>query len=257
MSIEISNLVKKFDNSDAVIFDGINLTVSDGEFVCILGPSGCGKSTLLNIIAGLIKPSGGTITADGREVTAPGADRVMMFQESALFPWLTVWDNVLFGMRQNKVSKDEMNERAEKYLAMVHLSEYKNYRVHQISGGMKQRCALARALSLNSGILLMDEPFASLDKQTINVLRDELVEIWQRERRTIIYVTHSVEEAIFFSDRVVMLSSSPGRIKKIYDIGFPRPRHIDSAEFLHIRADILKQLRNEVDITEKFDIQKA
>lgn len=255
MSVVIKNLYKKFKNSNMYALEDINLEIADGEFLCILGPSGCGKSTLLNIIAGLDLPSSGTAEIDGRQITSPGADRVMMFQESALFPWLSVIDNVKFGMRQNKMSEDEQNLRAEKYLEMVHLSKFKHYNIHQLSGGMKQRCALARALTLDSKALLMDEPFAALDKQTKNILRDELAEIWNSTRRTIIYVTHSVEEAMFFGDRIVMLSSSPGRIKKIFTMDFERPRHIDDEKFVHIRADILKQLRNEVERSEKNDFE--
>lgn len=251
MSIEIKNLYKNFENSEIPVLQDINLEIKDGEFICILGPSGCGKSTLLNIIAGLDLPTSGSITIDGEKITAPGPDRIMMFQEPALFPWLTVIDNVKFGMKyssdkKHRLSEEEQNNRANKYLDMVHLSEYKNYRVHELSGGMKQRCSLARSLTFDSRALLMDEPFAALDKQTKNVLRDELSLIWQETKRTIIYVTHSVEEAMFFGDRVVMLSSSPGIVKKIFTMDFERPRQIDDEQFVHIRADILKQLRNEV-----------
>lgn len=256
MSIEIKNLYKNFGNTVIPVLEDINLEIKESEFICILGPSGCGKSTLLNIIAGLDKPTSGTVAIDGHEITSPGSDRVMMFQEPALFPWLSVIDNVKFGMKysadkKNRLTEDEQNARAGKYLEMVHLSDFRNYNIHQLSGGMKQRCSLARALTFDSKALLMDEPFAALDKQTKNVLRDELSSIWQQTGRTMIYVTHSVEEAMFFGDRVVMLSSSPGKIKKIFTMDFERPRHIDDEKFVHIRADILKQLRNEVDINAK------
>jgi len=256
MGIEIKNLYKIFNNnnnSENIVLQDINLDIKDGEFTCLLGPSGCGKSTLLNLIAGLDSPTSGALKIDGELITKPGPDRTMMFQESALFPWLNVWDNVTFGMRlaNNKISAEEQENRANKYLEMVGLSKYKEYHIHQLSGGMKQRTALARALTLDSKALLMDEPFASLDKQTKNTLRDELEKIWEITGRTFIYVTHSVEEAMFFADRIVMMSALPGRVKKIIPIDFPRPRRIDDAEFVHIRAEILKELRSEVEMLEE------
>lgn len=245
MGIKIKNLYKKFDSNDRYILNNIDLEITDGEFICLLGPSGCGKSTLLNLIAGLEKPNSGTIEMDGRLVTEPGPDRTVMFQESALFPWLTVAENVRFGMKINKYSKEEQTERIKKYLAMVKLTEYAGYHVHEISGGMKQRAAMARALCLDSRVLLMDEPFAALDKQTINTLRTQLEQIWEETGKTMIFVTHSVEEAMFFADKVVMLSNL-GHIKRIIPITFPRPRQIDDAEFVHLRSEILHELRSEV-----------
>jgi NitT/TauT family transport system ATP-binding protein len=227
--------------------EDVNIQIESGEFICLLGPSGCGKSTLLNLIAGLDMPDSGEILIDGEKITKPGSDRAVMFQESALFPWLNVIENVTFGMKIAKLSKEETEERSNKYLEMVKLSAYKKYNIHKISGGMKQRVALARALTLDSKALLMDEPFAALDKQTKNTLRDELEKIWQITKRTFIYVTHSVEEAMFFADRIVMMSALPGKVKKIINLDFPRPRHIDSAEFVHLRAEILQELRNEVE----------
>jgi NitT/TauT family transport system ATP-binding protein len=247
MGIEIKNVYKTFPEAEINILEGIDLKIKNGEFICLLGPSGCGKSTLLNLIAGIETPDSGEITIDGEKVTKPGSDRAVMFQESALFPWLNVIDNVTFGMKIAKLNKEEIEERTNKYLEMVKLSAYKKYNIHKISGGMKQRAALARALTLDSKALLMDEPFAALDKQTKNTLRDELEQIWQITKRTFIYVTHSVEEAMFFADRIVMLSALPGKVKKIIELDFPRPRHIDDAEFVHLRADILKELRNEVE----------
>jgi len=175
-----------------------------------------------------------------------------------LFPWLNVWDNVMFGMKlpANKIDKAEQELRANKYLEMVNLLNYTKYNIHQISGGMKQRVALARALTLDSKALLMDEPFANLDKQTKNTLRDELEKIWEKTKRTFIYVTHSVEEAMFFADRIVMMSALPGRIKRIIPLDLPRPRQIDDFEFVHIRAEILKELRNEVDRVEEIKYKR-
>jgi NitT/TauT family transport system ATP-binding protein len=247
MGIELKNVYKTFPEAEINILEDINLSIENGEFICLLGPSGCGKSTLLNLIAGLDMPDSGGIYIDGEKITKPGSDRAVMFQESALFPWLNVIDNVTFGMKIAKLGKAEMVERADKYLEMVKLSAYKKYNIHKISGGMKQRVALARALTLDSKALLMDEPFAALDKQTKNTLRDELEKIWEITKRTFIYVTHSVEEAMFFADRIVMMSALPGKVKKIIKLDFPRPRHIDDAEFVHLRAEILKELRNEVE----------
>ena len=252
MGIEIKNINKIFynKNHENIVLQDINLEINDGEFICLLGPSGCGKSTLLNLIAGLDAPTSGEILLDGETVTRPGTDRAMMFQDSALFPWLNVWDNVTFGMRIAKLSKQEQETRADKYLEMVGLTDYKKYNIHQLSGGMKQRTALARALTLDSKVLLMDEPFAALDKQTKNTLRDELEKIWEITKRTFVYVTHSVEEAMFFADRIVMMSALPGRVKKIIKLDFARPRRIDDPEFVHIRAEILKELRTEVEMLE-------
>ncbi|MCL2519079.1 MAG: ABC transporter ATP-binding protein [Oscillospiraceae bacterium] len=256
MGIELINVFKAFNFN--IILDDINLEINDGEFICLLGPSGCGKSTMLNLIAGLDSPTSGTIKIDGETISKPGPDRTMMFQESALFPWLNVWDNVMFGMKlpANKIDKAEQELRANKYLEMVNLLNYTKYNIHQISGGMKQRVALARALTLDSKALLMDEPFANLDKQTKNTLRDELEKIWEKTKRTFIYVTHSVEEAMFFADRIVMMSALPGRIKRIIPLDLPRPRQIDDFEFVHIRAEILKELRNEVDRVEEIKYKR-
>lgn len=247
MGIKIENLCVTYNDSDTEALNNITLDVKDGEFLCLIGPSGCGKSTLLNIIAGLEKPTSGRVLLDSNEIKGPGADRVVMFQESALFPWLNVIENVKFGMKIAKIPKQEQEERAKKYLDMVHLYKFRNYNVHQLSGGMKQRAALARALTLDSKVLLMDEPFAALDKQTKNILRDEIQTIWMETKKTVIFITHSVEEAIFFGDRVVMLSANPGRIKEIYSIDLPRPRDISSPEFLQHRKNMLNQLRIEVE----------
>ena len=252
MGLHLDRISKKVDkNSKTNTLEDISLDVESGEFVCLLGPSGCGKSTLLNIIAGLVSQDAGKIVLDGKEITKPGSDRIMMFQESALFPWLTVEENVRFGMKIAKLSKEEQDKRLEKYLKMVQLYKFKDYNIHQLSGGMKQRVALARALCLDCKILLMDEPFAALDKQTINVLREEVINIWQQTKKTIILVTHSVEEALFFSDKIVMIGAHPGKIKDIIKIDIPRPRHIESPEFISIRKKLLSILKEEVDKIEK------
>ncbi|MCD7814057.1 MAG: ABC transporter ATP-binding protein [Lachnospiraceae bacterium] len=247
MSLELKHISRSFDNSVRETLKDISLTVEDGEFVCIVGPSGCGKSTLLNIVAGLDTPSSGDLFINGKAITGAGADRVMMFQEHALYPWLNVMDNVKFGMKLAGVAKEEQNRRAEHYLKMVRLWEFRNYRIHEISGGMKQRTALARALCLNSPILLMDEPFSALDKQTTNKLRADLEQIWEETKKTILFVTHSVEEAVFLADRIVILSDNPGCIKDIYTVDLPRPRQIDSQEFLNARHKILSSVEKEVE----------
>ena len=197
---------------------------------------------MLNLVAGLDTPTAGSIYLDGQPVTGPGADRVVMFQEAALYPWLNVMENVMFGLDAAGYPKAKQQEIAKKYLKMVQLWHYKDYPIHQISGGMKQRTALARALALDSKLLLMDEPFSALDKQTINILRAELEEIWEKTKKTILYVTHSVEEAIYFADRVVVMAENPGQIKQIIPIRFERPRNIESPEFTALRKQILSQV---------------
>lgn len=247
MSLIINSISKVFDNSSKHTLKDINLKINDGEFVCIIGASGCGKSTLLNIIAGLEKPTNGEVILDGMLITKPNSDRVVMFQEPALFPWLNVIENVKFGMDIADINKEEQERKAMYYLNMVRLSDFKNYHIHELSGGMKQRVSLARALTLDSKILLMDEPFSALDKQTKNLLRDEIQDIWIKTKKTVLFVTHSVEEAVFFGDKIVMLEANPGRIKEIYNVSIERPRHIESKEFIELRAHILGQVRKEVE----------
>lgn len=245
MSLVIKDLSKQFSNSDEHTLHNVNLEIESGEFVCVVGSSGCGKSTLLNLIAGLEKPTDGKIFLDGEEITHPGSDRTVMFQEHGLFPWLNVMDNVLFGMKMHGVPKDEQKEKAKHYLKLVKLYDYKDYPIHQLSGGMRQRTALARALTMDSKILLMDEPFASLDKQTSNRLREELQLIWQETKRTIFFITHSVEEAIYLADRVVVLSPDTHGIKDIIKVDLERPRHVYSPEFADLRHRVLEEVRGE------------
>lgn len=242
MYLQLNSISKIFQETKKETLQDISLEVEKGEFICIVGPSGCGKSTLLNLVAGLDTPTAGTILLDGAPVTGPGADRVVMFQEAALYPWLNVMENVMFGLDAAGYPKAKQREIAEKYLKMVQLWHYREYPIHQISGGMKQRTALARALALDSKLLLMDEPFSALDKQTIHILRAELEEIWEKTKKTILYVTHSVEEAIYFADRVVVMAENPGQIKEIIPIRFPRPRNIEAPEFTALRREILNQV---------------
>lgn len=243
MSLVINNLSKKFDNSDKSTLKEISLEIEAGEFVCIVGQSGCGKSTLLNLVAGLEEITSGEIILEGKPVTGPGADRTVMFQEHGLYPWLNVIENVKFGMKLAGLTKKEQEERAMKYLRMVHLEEYKDYPIHQLSGGMRQRVALARALTMDSKVLLMDEPFSALDKQTSNFLREELEQIWLETKKTILFITHSVEEAVYLADRVVVLSPDTQRIAEIVDVHLPRPRHVYSEEFVELRHRILDEVR--------------
>ena len=249
--LELRQLCKHFDHADHPTLSGIDLMIPDASFTCIVGASGCGKSTLPNLIAGLIPPTSGSILLDGQPITGPGRDRVVMLQEPALFPWLTVMAKVCFGLDINRVPKAKQMEIANYYLNMVHLSRFKEYRVHQLSGGMKQRVALARALAMDSKILLMDEPFSALDKQTTNLLRDEVAQIWEQTRKTVILITHSVEEAVFFADRVLFLSEETANIAGEYPIDLPRPRHIESPEFIQYRQQILHQVRSEVEKIEQ------
>lgn len=245
MALEITGLSKRYDNSEKVTLSNINLTVKTGEFVCIVGASGCGKSTLLNLIAGLEQPTDGQILLDGKKITGPAADRTVMFQEHGLYPWLNVMENVTFGMKLSGLEKQVQQERADKYLSMVHLTDYKDYPIHQLSGGMKQRTALARALTMDSKILLMDEPFSALDKQSSNRLREELERIWEETKKTILFITHSVEEAVYLADRIVVMSPLTGSISKIVNVSIKRPRHIYSPEFVELRHTILEEVRGE------------
>ena len=244
MGLTFKGVSKKFDTSENAILKNIDLTIEPGEFVCIVGESGCGKSTLLNLAAGLEMPTEGHIYLDGEEVKAPSADRTVMFQEHGLYPWLSVIENVKFGMKLEGVPKKEQEERALHYLDMVHLTEYKDYYIHQLSGGMRQRTALARALTINSKILLMDEPFSALDKQTSNRLREELQKIWMETKKTVLFITHSVEEAIYLADRVVVLSPRKNGVSDIINVNLPRPREIYSNEFVELRKRILGEVRS-------------
>jgi NitT/TauT family transport system ATP-binding protein len=232
--------------SRLLALDGINLQVRAGEFLCIVGPSGCGKSTLLHLIAALQKPTSGTIAIDDVAVTTPGTDRILIFQEHGLFPWLTVAENVEFGMKMKGISRAEREEKTRYYLRLVHLSQFQDSRPHQLSGGMRQRVALARALATEPDVLLMDEPFAALDAQTRDMLHDELEKIWAETGRTIIFVTHNVREAVRLGDRVALMSFRPGRVKQEFVVDLPRPRHLEEVEVARTAREILDSLREEI-----------
>ncbi|HEY2137450.1 MAG TPA: ABC transporter ATP-binding protein [Xanthobacteraceae bacterium] len=225
--IDIEHLSKTFETarsrSHLAIAD-ISLSVAEGEFVSVLGPSGCGKSTLLYIVGGFIPATSGAVRVRGAPVDGPGPDRGPVFQEFALFPWKTVLGNVMYGLVEQGVRRAEAEARARALLTLVHLDGYEQFYPKELSGGMKQRVAIARTLAYRPSILLMDEPFGALDAHTRTGLQHELLDIWERDRKTVLFVTHSVEEAVFLSDRVVVMTRSPGRIKAVIDIALPRPR---------------------------------
>jgi NitT/TauT family transport system ATP-binding protein len=224
--------------------DNVSLNIREGEFVCLVGPSGCGKSTLLNIIAGLEMPDDGQVLADGKPVTGPGRERMMMFQESALFPWLDVMDNVMFGLKlKPNLTRRERREVAQYYLKLVGLEKFVRANIHELSGGMKQRVALARCLAPNPRVLLMDEPFGALDAITREQLYGDIQWIWQQRRKTILFVTHNVREAACLGDRVVLFSPHPGRIQEQFEIDLPRPRDINSVDLAKYSTEITRALK--------------
>ncbi len=226
--------------------DNIDLKVRAGEFLCIVGPSGCGKSTLLHLIAGLHKPTSGHVLVDDNVVEGTGTDRILIFQELGLFPWLKVGENVEFGMKMKGLSKAEREEKIRYYLRLVHLSQFKDSYAHQLSGGMRQRVALARALATEPDVLLMDEPFAALDAQTRDLLHDELERIWAETGRTIVFVTHNVREAVRLGDRVVLFTFRPGRVKREFQVDLPRPRQLEEVDVARAAREILEHLREEI-----------
>lgn len=231
--LAIENVSKGFASARGWVqaLEDVSLTIAEREFVCLLGPSGCGKSTLLNLIAGLEKPDSGVVRMDGAEVTGPGRERMMMFQESALFPWLDVLGNVLFALELKPgLTRKERREVARSYLALVGLEKFAQANVHELSGGMKQRVALARSLAPNPRVLLMDEPFAALDAMTREQLYGDLQRIWTARQVTIVFVTHNIREAVSLGSRIVLMSPHPGRVAGIHPVELPRPRDINSVE---------------------------
>ena len=242
----ISLSYKTTNGTRLLAIDNIDLKVRAGEFLCIVGPSGCGKSTLLHLIAGLDKPTSGHVLVDDKVVEGTGTDRILIFQELGLFPWLKVGENVEFGMKMKSLSKTEREEKIRYYLRLVHLSQFKDSYTHQLSGGMRQRVALARALATEPDVLLMDEPFAALDAQTRDLLHDELERIWAETRRTIVFVTHNVREAVRLGDRVVLFTFRPGRVKREFQVDLPRPRQLEEVDVARAAREILEHLREEI-----------
>ncbi len=251
--IVVEQVCKTFrtKSRDVHALDHVSLKINEGEFVCLVGPSGCGKSTLLNLIAGLEFPDAGSIHAEGKPITGPGSDRLVMFQESALFPWLDVLDNVLFGLKlKPELKQAERLELAHYYLRLVGLEKFAHSHTHELSGGMKQRVALARSLAPNPHILLMDEPFAALDALTREQLYDDIQNIWQQQKKTIVFVTHNVSEAVCLGDRVFLFSPNPGRIRQEFIITISRPRDIRSVEVAHFSSEITHILKNQLSQSE-------
>lgn len=249
LKIAMKGVTKAFTNgtkTQLVALDDINLQVAAGEFLCIVGPSGCGKSTLLHAIAGLTRPSEGEVWVGEHRVEGTGTDRIVIFQELGLFPWLTVAGNVEFGMRWKGVPRRERRARALHYLKLVHLADFIDSHLHELSGGMRQRVALARALAMEPDVLLMDEPFAALDAQTRDLLHDELESIWTQTGCTIVFVTHNVREAVRLGDRVVLMTFRPGQVKCEFRVELPRPRQIEDPGVALTARRILADLREEI-----------
>jgi len=242
--LELQHITKTFstEEGEMTALEGVNLEVKPAEFLCIIGPSGCGKTTLLRMVAGLDRPTSGKIILDGKEVKCASPDRGMVFQEFSLFPWRTVLKNVEFGLEIEGMKEEERREIAEKYIALVGLEGFENHYPYELSGGMKQRVAIARALATEPSILLMDEPFGSVDAQTRNILQEELLEIWARTKKTILFVTHSVDEAVYLADRVAVMSARPACLVKCLAVDIPRPRKRTSAEANEFRAKLLMWL---------------
>jgi NitT/TauT family transport system ATP-binding protein len=249
LSLEQVTKSFKSGNTTLAALDKINLQVKPGEFVCLVGPSGCGKSTILNLIAGLEQPDQGRVLLNGQPVMRPGPDRLLLFQEPALFPWLSVLANVEFGLKSIGIPRKERRDRARHYLGLVHLEKFADFRVHQLSGGMRQRVAIARALAIDPQILLMDEPFTALDAQTRDILHQELQQLWVATGKTILFVTHNVREAVTLGDRVVLFTYRPGRIKAEFSTEhLPRPRHIEDEGSLALVREVMSGLQSEVQL---------
>jgi NitT/TauT family transport system ATP-binding protein len=233
-------MVYHADGKSVAALEDINLDISDGEFICLVGPSGCGKSTLLNAMGGFLSPTSGSVTIDGEAVTGPDQRRILVFQERGVFPWLTVEGNIGFGL--SKLSRAEREGRIAHYVQLVRLQGFEHSYPSDLSGGMKQRLQVARALAVNPDILFLDEPFGALDSITRVIMRGELLRIWQTERRTIVFVTHDIDEAVQLADRVVVLSSRPARIQEILNVDVPHPRNISSPRYLELRDELLEQI---------------
>ena len=250
IKLKIDNVKKIYNsrNGEMIALNGVSLDIYENEFICVVGPSGCGKSTLLNIIAGLLEPSSGKVYCDGKEVVGTGTERGVVFQQYALFPWMTVKKNVMFGLNLQGIKGAEAEAKAMKYIKMVQLEDFLDHYPKELSGGMKQRVAIARAYAVNPSVLLMDEPFGALDAQTRTQLQSELLETWEKERKTCFFITHDVDEAIILAQKVIIMSARPGRIKEIVDINIPYPRTQETKmapEFLELKNHIWSQVYQE------------
>ncbi len=248
--VEMKGIEKVYAGRNPVTaLTGVDLAIADGEFVALLGPSGCGKSTLLNIVAGFEQPTGGSLTIEGAPPKPPGPDRAVVFQESALFPWLTVRDNVTFGPRIQRKPRGSFEQEAQRYIDLVGLTGFEKHYPDQLSGGMKQRVGIARCLLMQPKLFLMDEPFGALDAQTRLQMQELLLGVWESLKRTVIFITHDIDEAIFLADTVYVMSARPGRIRSRNPVNLPRPRDVDMLTdpvFNALRRDILHQIREEV-----------
>lgn len=247
LMIDIRNLSKVFrkDRREIVALDGFELQVADGEFVCLLGPSGCGKTTVLRIVAGLETATAGEVRVRGKKIVSAGPDRGVVFQEFALFPWLTVRRNIEFGLEIKGMPPEKRLRISRRYIDLVGLEGFENAHPKELSGGMKQRVGIARALANDPQVLLMDEPFGSLDAQTRNLMQRELLRIWTATRKTVLFVTHSVDEAVFLADRIVVMTARPGRVREAIEVPLARPRDRTSSEFISIRGRVLQELDEE------------
>lgn len=247
MLIAVRDLVKVFvkDKREIVALDGFSMDVLEGEFVCLLGPSGCGKTTVLRIVAGLETKTSGQVLVNGKDVERFRPRVGMVFQEFALFPWRSARRNVEFGLEIKRVPEQKRAEISSRYLDLVGLSGFADAHPHELSGGMKQRVAIARALAHDPAVLLMDEPFGSLDAQTRNLMQKELLRIWSATNKTVLFVTHSVDEAVFLADRIVVMTARPGRVRETIEVGLPRPRDRTSPEFISVRGKVLAELDEE------------
>lgn len=256
--IQIENVAKIFGEGDRRVaaLTGINLAIPEGEFTVLIGPSGCGKSTLLYLIAGFESPTEGSIILDGKPIKQPGPDRGFVFQDYALFPWKTVLGNVTFGLTQNGWSRRDARDRAMEYIRLVHLTGFEHAYPHILSGGMKQRVGIARALAYEPKVLLMDEPFGALDAQTRKHMQQEMVGIWETTGRTVIFVTHSVIEAVFLGDRIIVMTARPGTVKGSVNVDLPRPREYTEERYLAFRENVLSLLEEEVDKEMELDSAK-
>lgn len=247
--LNISGLSKSYDTRSGERVEAlgpISIDVAAGEFLVVVGPSGCGKSTLLQILAGFLRPSEGSASMDGEQIFDPSLDRSMIFQSYALFPWLSVLDNVQFGLRAKKMPREEQRAIALRHLQLVGLQDFAHKSIDELSGGMKQRVAIARAFAVDPSVLLMDEPFGALDALTRRVLQRELLRIWQEQQRTVVFITHSVNEAIYLADRILIMSSRPGQIKREWRLDSPRPRDLNSTEHRELETEIYSLLDEEV-----------
>ena len=248
IKLKAVDITKIFEDGErkVVAIKDFNLEVKENEFTVIVGPSGCGKSTFLYMVAGFEKPTKGKILLDGKPITKPGPDRGIVFQEPALYPWRTVLGNIMFGLEVAGVPKDEAKKKAMQYIKMVGLTGFENAYPHTLSGGMKQRVGIARALAYDPEILLMDEPFGALDAQTRKIMQQELIRIWEKTKKTVIFVTHSVIEAVYLADTIVVMTARPGRVKGIINVDLPRPRSYTDPDYLKIREKVLSLLEEEV-----------